>query len=88
MLPGLAALLIAGCAGQPGGVAYLSPCPPAALPIYHAEAAGCAGAPFCYRTLGQVDCYAEPEPRRRTVEEIVPSPEGCRTLLLHPVPTG
>ncbi len=76
-----AALLVAGCAAQPAGVAFLAPCPPAALPTCHAEAAGCDVSPFCYRTLGQVDCYAAPEPRRRTIEEVAPAPAGCHVLL-------
>ncbi len=71
----LCSLALAGCAER-SDVTLLSPCPPAALPTCQAHAAGCDSAPFCYRTLGQVDCYPEPELARRTIEEVV-SPARC-----------
>ena len=73
----IAAMLLAGCAASDAGLTLVTPCPPSALPTCHAQASGCGAAPFCYRTLGQVDCYPEPEAGRRTVEEIVPPPAGC-----------
>jgi hypothetical protein len=76
----LGCLLLAGCAQPQVEATFVAPCPPAALPTCHAEAAGCLAAPYCYRTLGQVDCYAQPEPGRRTVEEVVPPPTGCYVL--------
>ena len=76
----LGCLFLAGCAAQSGGVTFVNPCPPAALPTCHAQAAGCGAAPFCYRTLGQVDCYPAPAPGRRTVEEVVPPTTGCYVL--------
>ena len=69
-------LALAGCAARPSDVTLLSPCPPAALPACQVHAAGCDSAPFCYRTLGRVDCYRDPELARRTVEELV-SPAAC-----------
>ena len=74
---GLASLLVAGCAGGPEEAALIAPCPPAALATCHAQSTGCETPPYCYRTLGRVDCYLAPEPGRRTVEEVVPPPAGC-----------
>lgn len=71
------AVLLAGCAGRAQETVLLAPCPPAALATCHAQAIGCGAPPFCYRTLGQVDCYPEPEPRRRTIEAVTPPPGGC-----------
>ena len=79
---GLASILVAGCAGGPNGAALLAPCPPAALATCHARAVGCETPPHCYRTLGRVDCYEEPEPGRRTVEEVVPPAAGCHAPAL------
>jgi hypothetical protein len=76
----LACLFLAGCAAQSGEMTLLSPCPAAALPTCHAQAAGCRAAPYCYRTLGQVDCYPDAELARRTVEEVVPPPTDCYAL--------
>lgn len=72
---GMALIFLAACAPA-RDAALVAPCPPAALATCHASAADCGAAPFCYRTLGRVDCYLEPEPRR-TVEEVVPAPAGC-----------
>jgi len=71
--------LLAACAGPMEHVAF-APCPPRALPVCHAGGSGCETAPFCYRTLGVVDCYPSPEPARRTVEEIV-APAACPAFL-------
>jgi hypothetical protein len=69
-------LALAGCASQPDGAELVAPCPPAALPVCHAQAMGCGVGPFCYRTLGGVDCYGEPEPARRTIDAAAP-PAAC-----------
>lgn len=72
----LLCLPLLGACAEPVGYVALSPCPPGALPVCHAGAAGCGQPPFCYRTLGVVDCYLGPEEARRTVEEIV-APFAC-----------
>lgn len=64
------ALMLGACAQQG------APRPLAALPVCQAAAASCGAAPYCYRTLGRVDCYATAELARATVEEIVP-PAAC-----------
>lgn len=71
--------LLAACVG-PRDYVTLGPCPPRALPVCHAGASGCETPPFCYRTLGVVDCYWAPEADRRTVEEIV-APAACPLVL-------
>lgn len=86
MLAPLAFALLAGCA-RPTELATFTPCPPQALPVCHADASGCATAPFCYRTLGVVECYGTPEALRRTAEEVV-APIACPLSIVSVRPSG